>query len=78
MGATTSAILSEIYIQSIENNTIYNILGNHNIEGYFRYVEDILIIYNNVKSNIQEVLNDFNQINPKLKFTLEEETNHKN
>jgi hypothetical protein len=35
MGASTSAILSEAYMQSIENNTIYNILGNHNIEGYF-------------------------------------------
>jgi hypothetical protein len=77
MDASTSAILSEIYMQFLEKNTIYNILKTHNIEGYFRYVDDILIIYNNMESNIHEVLNDFNQITPKLVFTLEEEINHK-
>jgi len=66
MGAPTSAILSEIYLQFLENNVIYNILKTHNIIGYFRYVDDILVIYNNVKSNIHEVLDDFNQITPKL------------
>ena len=77
MGAPTSAILSEIYLQFLENNVIYNILKTHNIVGYFRYVDDILVIYNNVKSNIHEVLDDFNQITPKLKFTIEEKIERK-
>ena len=77
MGTPTSAILSEIYLQFLENNVIYNILKTHKITGYFRYVDDILIIYNNMESNIYEVLNDFNQIAPKLKFTIEEETERK-
>jgi hypothetical protein len=63
MGAPTSAILSEIYLQFLENSVIYNILKTHNIEGYFRYVDD--------------VLNEFNQITPKLKFTIEEELQQK-
>jgi hypothetical protein len=73
MGAPTSAILSEIYMQFVENNVIYNILKTHNIKGYFRYVDNILIISNTIESNIYEVLNDFNQIASKLKFTIEEE-----
>jgi hypothetical protein len=77
MGAPTSAILSEIYLQFLENNVIYNILKTHNIAGYFRYVDDILVIYYNVKSNIHEVLNDFNQIALKLKFTIEEKIERK-
>jgi len=35
MGATTSSITSEVYLQFLENNGIYNILTKHNIKGYF-------------------------------------------
>jgi hypothetical protein len=34
MGAPTSATLSEIYLQSLENSIIYSILKTHNIKGY--------------------------------------------
>jgi hypothetical protein len=77
MGVPTLVILSEIYMQFLENNIIHNILKTHNIKAYIRYIDDILIIYSNTESNIHEVLNDFNQITPKLKVTLEEEINHK-
>jgi hypothetical protein len=72
MGAPTSAILSKIYMQFLENNVIYNILKVHSIKGYFRYVDNILTVYNTIESNVYEVLDDFNQIAPKLK-KLEEE-----
>ena len=72
MGAPTSTILSEIYLQFLENNIIYNILKIHNIKGYFRYVDGILVIYNTIDSNIH-IPHDFNQITPKLKFTIEKE-----
>jgi hypothetical protein len=75
MGAPTSAILSEIYLQFLENNVIYSILKTYNINGYFRYVDDILTIYNTTESNIYNVLNDFNQITPKLKFTIRKKYN---
>jgi len=60
-------------MQFLENNVKYNILKVHNIKGYLRYVDDMLIVYDTIQSNIHEVLDDFNQIAPKLKFTLEEE-----
>jgi hypothetical protein len=36
MGAPTSSIFSELYLQHFESTKIYDILMNHNIEGYFR------------------------------------------
>ena len=77
MGAPTSSILSEIYMQYIESNTIYDALRKHSIEGYFRYVDDILLVYNDSKTDIKEVLKEFNNITPKLRFTLEKEKNNK-
>jgi hypothetical protein len=53
MGAPTSSVLSEIYLQHLENTEIYNLLIKHNIEGYFRYVDDILIIYNENRTNVK-------------------------
>jgi hypothetical protein len=76
MGAPTSAILSEIYLQHMEHNNIWSILLKHNITGYFRYVDDILLIYNNDITEINQVLNDFNTINPAIQFTIEKETNN--
>jgi hypothetical protein len=76
MGAPTSAIFAEIYLQHIEHTIIYKILQNHNIIDYHRYVDDILIIYNTETTNIHNTLHEFNQIHPKLKFKLELETNN--
>ena len=55
MGSPTSSIFSEIFLQHIENTAIFDILVHNNIIGYFRYVEDILIVYNDTITNIQDV-----------------------
>ena len=73
MGAPTSSILSEVYLEHMENTTIRELLKKNRIEGYFRYVDDILVVYNDDNTNIYNVLEDFNNLAPKLKFTLEEE-----
>ena len=71
MGAPTSSILSEIYLQSLENTKIFDILKEEKIIGYFRYVDDILIIYNENIIDVNQVLKSFNDITPSLTFTLE-------
>jgi hypothetical protein len=71
MGAQSSALLSDIFLQYIEDNHI----TNKNILGYFRYVDDILIIYHHVTTNIDTLLNEFNQIHPNLTYTMELENN---
>jgi hypothetical protein len=50
MGAPTSAILAEAYIQHMEHTQLYPILIKHQIMGYFRYVDDIRITYNRNKT----------------------------
>jgi hypothetical protein len=73
MGAPTSAILAEIYIQNTEHTQIYDILIKQHIIAYFRYVDDILIVYDSKKTNIDDTINDFNKLQPKIKFTIEKE-----
>ena len=76
MGAPTSSILSEIYLQYIANSEIFNILTIYQIIGYFRYVHDILIIYNDSLTNIHAVLELFKNISQTLHFTIEQEINN--
>lgn len=77
MGAPTSSILSEMYPQYIENTKICEIQVRHKIEGHFRYVDDILLMYKQDQTNIQEVLGNFNNLTPNMKFTFEEEKDNK-
>jgi len=75
VGAPTSSILSEIYLQHLESTKIFDILRNHQLVGYFRYVDDILMIYKNNLTNIHKTLRLFNNISQMLTVTMEEETN---
>jgi hypothetical protein len=77
MGAPTSSVFSEIYMQYIENSKFYDIIIEHHIQGYFRYVDDILIVYKETKTNIHNVLDAFNNTVPNLNFALKEEVNNK-
>jgi hypothetical protein len=58
----------------MEHKQIYPILLRHKIIGYFRYVDDILLIYNPNKTNIQEMLAEFNKQQQNIKFEIEKET----
>jgi hypothetical protein len=76
MDAPTSSILCGIYLQHLENTRIFNILRNSGIEGYFRYVDDILLIYNKNRRDIGEIVPS-NDLTPSLNFTLEREVDNK-
>jgi hypothetical protein len=52
MGAHTSAILSELYLQHLEHVKIVDILIQNHILGYFRHVDDILIAFNSELTDI--------------------------
>jgi hypothetical protein len=77
MGAPTSAIIAETYLQNLEHNQIYSILTKYKIIGYFRYVDDILIIYDKNKTHIDTMITEFNTIHPTINFTIENEENNK-
>jgi hypothetical protein len=75
MGAPTS-VFSEIFLQFIEHTVIFDILIKQHIVGYFRYVDDILIIYDSKITDIKNVLDNFNGMHYPQKFTLEEENDN--
>ena len=78
MGAPASSISSEFYLQHQENSRIYDLLRNHNIAGYFRYVDDILIIYDESTTNIKDLLHCFNNPNRKIKIYPRERSGKQN
>jgi hypothetical protein len=75
MGAPTSSIFSELVLQHIEHTAIYDILTSNHILGYFRYEDDILIVYSKTNTDIHTVHKEFNRINNDIQFTIEEGTN---
>jgi hypothetical protein len=77
MGPPTYAILEEIFIQYLEHIKVIEVLNKHHTVDYYRYVEDILIVYNVHTTNIHDTLTDFNTIHSKIHFTMETETDSK-
>jgi hypothetical protein len=59
MGAPASSIFSQIYLQQLEQNKIINVLRKPKMMGYFRYVDDILIVFENT-TNITELQQKIN------------------
>jgi hypothetical protein len=54
MGAPISAILAEIFIDYMEHEYMYPILRTREIVAYYRYVDGILIIHDQHKTNIEQ------------------------
>jgi hypothetical protein len=75
MGAPTSSILADIYIQHLEHNGIIQILQNHHITDYYRYVDDI--VYDETRTNVQNTLDEFNLVDPNIQYTAETQYNGK-
>jgi hypothetical protein len=77
MGAPSSFIFSEIYLHYIENTKVSKLLLGYKVEGYFRYIDDVLIKHKEDQTNIHTTLEDFKSLIPNMKFTLEKEENNK-
>jgi hypothetical protein len=55
----------------MDHKQLYQILLKHKITGYFRYVDDILIVYNQKQTNIDETIIEFNKQNNNIEFKVE-------
>jgi len=73
MGSPTSGIMSEIFLQNMENEHSHDITRKNKIAPPARYVDDILIIYDSVISSKNYILNDLNSIHKKIRFIHENE-----
>jgi hypothetical protein len=55
MGASTSGIIAEVFLQNLENSHLTHLSDKHKIKGYFRYVDDILIICDSRHTKINNI-----------------------
>jgi len=60
VGPRYSGILSEIFLQYIEENYTAQMARNYQLLDYFRFVDDIMIIYDRNVTDNNLVLQDFN------------------
>jgi S-ribosylhomocysteine lyase LuxS involved in autoinducer biosynthesis len=75
IGAPSSSIIAEIFLQHAENLHLACLTQKHSIINYFCYVDDILLIFDPNLTDIQAILTDFNALHTKLHFTAETEVN---
>jgi hypothetical protein len=53
MGTPTFGILAETYLEHMEHTQMYPLLIKHQITGYSRYADNILITYDRNKTNTE-------------------------
>jgi hypothetical protein len=73
MDTTTTPFCPEIYLQLHDNTKLLNILVQHPVIIYFQCVNDILIFYLQIATNIREYLNMLNNLTPTMHFIIQEE-----
>jgi hypothetical protein len=76
MGAPFSGLKFELFLQNIEHLYFKHLKTKLKTIEYFRYVDDIFLIYDSNHTNIQTKHNDFNAIHHNLEFTAEIETDN--
>jgi len=73
MGAPSSGLIAEIFLQHKEHLHLAHPAHRHRIINYWRYVDDILLAFDPNHTNIQAIFHDFNAIHPTLQLTAETE-----
>jgi len=72
-GSPISNIIAEIFLQHYENTYIKQAVDIRHIQYYTRYVDDILIIYDNNKITHEQITQQLNQIHTDLTFNPSQE-----
>jgi hypothetical protein len=77
MGSPSSGVIFEIFLQQLEYSKLADIANDLQLINYLRYVDDILVIYDERITNINTITNSFDDMHPNLQFTYETEQNNK-
>ena len=56
MGSPISGTMAEIFLQQLENTIIKHIIDAKILSFYTRYVDDILLIYDSMRTNPDNIL----------------------
>jgi hypothetical protein len=71
MGAPSSSSISETFLQHIEHTHLPHLTRKHQLVNWARYVDDILLIYDSLHTDLHSILHDFNSLHQNLHFTRE-------
>jgi len=77
MGSPLSGTIAEIYLQYVEETYIKQWWDTNEIMYYKRYVDDVLIIYNNQKIKDHIIEEKINKLDRNLEFKMTTEDNNK-
>jgi hypothetical protein len=69
MGAPSSGPIAEFFLRHTQKTHLALLSHKHSIIDYFRYVDDILLIFDPNHSDIQSILTEFNALHLNLHFT---------
>jgi hypothetical protein len=75
MGSSLSGIISEMFIQNLEQNLLKHAPESKTIIYYTQFVYNIFIIYNRNIITPELLLEQFNKQHKALQFTITEENN---
>jgi hypothetical protein len=76
MGSPISSTLAEIYLQYLEEKCIKHCLKHKDIVYYKRYVDDLLIIYDQSRVKVDKILNSIYHVDDHLEFKIPKEVNN--
>ena len=76
MGAPSSGLIAEIFLQHTEHIHLAHLTHKHRIINYCRNVDNVLLIFDYNHTSIQMILDDFNSLHQKLQFTAEAERDY--
>jgi formyltetrahydrofolate hydrolase len=77
MGSPISGLIAEIFLQHYEQDLIKNSLDSRIITFYNRYVDDIIIIHDQNRTNANDIQKCMNKIHKDLQFKVTEEKDNK-
>ena len=77
MGSPLSGYLAEIYIQGIEETYVKHSIDSKEIIYYRRHVDDIFKLYNQNKTNEQQIFNRIKKIDKHLQTKINYEVEDK-
>ncbi|XP_017479420.1 PREDICTED: uncharacterized protein LOC108368960 [Rhagoletis zephyria] len=75
MGNPTSAILMEVFMQTLEEKYMKNLSTNLGVKFYARYVDDVICLIEGNKE--KQILDYLNKQHQNIKFTMETEEERK-
>jgi hypothetical protein len=62
MGSQVSSVVAETFLQLYEQKLVKYCLGNKRILSYYRYVDDILIVFDSQFISIEQIHTELNSL----------------